>query len=341
MSKLLLIDGNAILHRAFHAIPPLTTPNQEPINAVYGFVSILLNVIQNLKPTHLAVCFDEKEKTFRHIEFPEYQSQRPPTHDDLSSQFGKARDFLKASNIPIYSKSGFEADDVIGTIATKAANMEDRGVKPERKNENRSMKFDRTSEFNNQSSFQSSDIKHQTSFNEIVIITGDRDILQLVDDKKNIKLFMPVGGLSNGKIYGEAETIERMGVPPSQIVDLKALTGDSSDNYFGVRGIGPKTAINLLQCYVTLKQIYKNLDKISEKVREKLIKGEKDAQMSYKLATIVKDVPVKIDFDEMDKWNLGSNEVLKLFQEFGFKTLTQRIISVSKKIDDEKQGNLF
>jgi len=309
MSKLLLIDGNAILHRAFHAIPPLTTPNQEPINAVYGFVSILLNVIQNLKPTHLAVCFDEKEKTFRHIEFPEYQSQRPPTHDDLSSQFGKARDFLKASNIPIYSKSGFEADDVIGTIAEQCAKSQNHISKPR--------------------------------IDEAVIITGDRDILQLVDDKKNIKLFMPVGGLSNGKIYGEAETIERMGVPPSQIVDLKALTGDSSDNYFGVRGIGPKTAINLLQCYVTLKQIYKNLDKISEKVREKLIKGEKDAQMSYKLATIVKDVPVKIDFDEMNKWNLGSTAVIKLFQEFGFKTLTERIKLVSKKIGLEKQTGLF
>ncbi len=299
MNKLLLVDGNAILHRAFHAIPPLTTPEQEPINAVYGFVSILLNVIQNLKPTHLAVCFDEKEKTFRNKLLPAYQSQRPPTHDDLLSQFGKVRDFLKVAGVPIYSKSGFEADDVIGTIADKS------------------------------------------KMDEVVIITGDRDILQLVDDKKNIKLFMPVGGLSNGKIFGEAETIGRMGVPPSQIVDLKALTGDSSDNYFGVRGIGPKTAINLLQCYVTLKQVYKNLDKISENVREKLIKGEKDAQMSYKLATIVKDVPIEIDFDETDKWNLGSSDVLKLFQEFGFKTLTQRIISVSKKIEDEKQESLF
>lgn len=299
MSKLVLIDGNAILHRAFHAIPALTTPREEPINAVYGFVSILLNVIQNLKPTHLAVCFDEKEKTFRHIEFPAYQSQRPPTHDDLSSQFGKTRDFLTAAGIPIYSKSGFEADDAIGTIA------------------------------------------NESKMDEVVIITGDRDILQLVDDKKNIKLFMPIGGLSNGKIYGEAETVERMGVSPELIPDLKGLIGDPSDNYKGVAGIGPVTAIKLLNEFGSIDGIYKNLSKVPEKVREKLIKGEKDAQMSNKLATIIKDVPIKINFTEMDKWNFGSNEVLKLFQDFGFKTLSQRIISVSKKIDDEKQTSLF
>lgn len=299
MSKLLLIDGNAIMHRAFHAIPSLTTPENEPINAVYGFVSILLNVIQNLKPSHIAVCFDEKEKTFRNDLLPSYQSQRPPTHDDLISQFGKVREFLKVAGIPIYSKSGFEADDAIGTIAEKS------------------------------------------KMDEVVIITGDRDILQLVDDKKNIKLFMPVGGLSNGKIYGEIETRERMGVVPDLIPDLKGLIGDPSDNYKGVVGIGPVTAIKLLNEFGSIDGIYKHLDRVSVRVRDKLKRGEKDAEMSHKLATIIKDVPIKINFGEMDKWNLGSNDVLKLFQGFGFKTLSQRIISVSKNIEEEKQTSLF
>src|SRR4030043_1129587 len=141
MRKLVLIDGNAILHRAYHALPPLTAKSGEPINAVYGLVSMLLRVIQDLKPTRIAVSFDEKEPTFRHKAVPSYQAQRPPTHADLSSQFEKAKNFLSAAGIPIYSKPGFEADDVIGTIAKKADG-------------------------------------------EVIIITGDRDQLQLVDDKK-------------------------------------------------------------------------------------------------------------------------------------------------------------
>src|SRR3990167_2925065 len=138
MSKLVLIDGNAILHRAYHALPPLTTPNKEPINAVYGFVTMLLKVIADLKPTHLAVAFDRKEPTFRHKEFKDYQAQRPETHADLISQFAKAQKVVQAFGIPIYDKAGFEADDVIGTIAQKAKTK------------------------------------------EVVIVTGDRDLLQLI-----------------------------------------------------------------------------------------------------------------------------------------------------------------
>lgn len=299
MTKLLLVDGNAIMHRAFHAIPPLTTPKQEPINAVYGFVSILLNVIQNLRPTHITICFDEKEKTFRNELLPAYQSQRPPTHDDLISQFDKAREFLKVAKIPVYSMGGYEADDVIGTIAD------------------------------------------QSKMDEVVIITGDRDILQLVDDKKNIKLFMPVGGLSNGKIYGEKETVERLGVVPKLIPDYKGLVGDASDNYFGVAGIGPKTAINLLNQFGNFQGIYKNLSKIPEKLKEKLENGRQGAELSYKLATIIRDVPVKFDFDAMGNWKVDSQDVLKLFSEFGFNTLTKRIQEVGKNIESEKQTSLF
>lgn len=303
MNKLVIIDGNALMHRAFHAIPPLATPRGEPINAVYGLVSILLNIIQNLKPTHLTVCFDEREKTFRSKLLPTYQSQRPATHDDLSSQFAKARNFLKSANILVYSKTGFEADDVIGTIASS---------------------------------------NQRLAISETVIVTGDRDILQLVDDKKNTKLFMPIGGLANGKIFTEKETVERMGVVPSQIPDLKALIGDASDNYFGVAGIGPVTAIKLLEQYKSIDNIYTHLSEITPKIREKLEVDKDNAMLSLKLATIDCNVPLEFDFKQMEKWKLDTPGVVKLFtEEFGFKTLTARIKSVGQKLEEEKQGSLF
>lgn len=301
--KLVIFDGNALMHRAFHALPPLTTTSGEPINAVYGLISMLINIVENLKPTHIIFCFDEKEKTFRNELLPTYQSQRPETAGELISQFSKARDFLKSVNIPVYSKSGFEADDVIGTIATI--------------------------------------VTDKRLIDEVVIVTGDRDILQLVDDTKNIKLFMPIGGLSNGKIFTEKETLERMGVGPSLIPDYKALVGDPSDNYFGISGIGPKTATNLLTQYKSLANVYKHIEDIPEKLKLKLSSGKDSSDLSYKLATIVKDVPINFKIDDSKDWDLISDKVLNLFQNYGFKTLTARIKALGKKIEDEKQGNLF
>lgn len=300
MSKLVIVDGHAIMHRAFHAMPPLTTRSGEPINAVYGLVSMFLRIVQDLKPSAIAVCFDEKEKTFRHKEFGSYQSQRPPTHNDLSSQFGKARDFFKAANVPVYSKPGFEADDVIATICEKSD-------------------------------------KEDTK----VVVTGDRDLLQLVDDKKNTMLYMPVLGLSNAKLYNEKEALARMGVPPYLIPDYKALVGDPSDNYPGVTGIGPKTAEKLLKDYGGVDNIFAHLDKIEPKVRKKLESGKSEAKLFHRLATVVKDVPIEIDFPQMERWKIDSRNVLKLFEDFGFKTLSDRIKKVGEDIDKEKQGALF
>ncbi len=307
MSKLVLIDSMAILFRAYHAMPPLTTRAGEPINAVYGLISMLLRVIQDLKPTHLAFAFDEKEKTFRQKEFIEYQSQRGETPEDLSPQFQKAKDFTKALGISYYSMPGFEADDVIGTIVEKAQRT---------KNE-----------------------KHK--FDEVVIVTGDRDMLQLVDDSKNIKLYMPIKGLSDAKLFGKLETLERMGVGPKLIADYKGLVGDVSDNYKGIPGIGPKTAINLLNEFGSFEGIFQNLAKIPEKTREKLINDKKSGEMSYHLAKIIKEVPIKIDFENMKNWKLDSDKVLGLFEEYGFRTLTKRVKEVGKQIVDEKQGSLF
>lgn len=302
--KLIIFDGNAIMYRGFHALPPLTTKSGEPINAVYGLISMLINIVENLKPTHIIFCFDEKEKTFRNELLPTYQSQRPETPSDLIPQFQKARDFLKSVNIPVYSISGYEADDVIGTIASQYKVLSNR-------------------------------------YKELIIVTGDRDILQIVDDEKNIKLFMPIGGLSNGKIFAEKETTERMGVKPNQIPDYKALVGDPSDNYFGIAGIGPKTASSLLAKYKTLDGIYEHISEIPEKLQTKLLEGKESAYLSYKLATIVRDVPIEIDIDGSNKWDLVSENVLKLFDEYGFKTLTARIKKLGEQIEKEKQGSLF
>lgn len=315
MSKLLIIDGHAIMHRAFHAIPPLATPKGEPINAVHGLVSMLLKIIQDIKPTSITVAFDEKAPTFRNKLLPTYQSQRPPMVDDLSGQFEKVKAFLSAAGIPTYSLPGYEADDVIGTIVSEAAKI-------------RSKLKILNSEFQ--------------IFDETIIVTGDKDQLQLVDDALGIKLYMPIGGLVNGRLFGEKETIERIGVGPNQIPDLKALIGDQSDNYKGVAGIGPVTAINLLAKYNSINNIYDHLDEISPNVRRKLEAGKTDAELSFRLATIVRDVPIKFDFPQMKKWNLSSPDVITLFEkDFGFRTLTDRIKKIGKQTDDEKQGVLF
>ena len=303
MGKLIIVDGNAMMYRAFHAMPSLMTKDGEPINAVHGLVSMFLKIIQDLNPESFIVAFDEKEKTFRQIELPTYQAQRPPMPEELSTQFDKARDFLKAAKIPVYSAKGYEADDVIGTIATEAAGKEIN--------------------------------------DEVVIVTGDRDILQLVDDKKKIMLYMPIAGLSNAKLFSEKETFERMGVLPKQIPDYKALVGDASDNYFGVPRVGPKTASNLLAKYKTFENIYKNLSDLPEKLRQKLEQGRDSAQQSYKLATIVKDVPIEVDFGETKSWDIDSNDAIKLFETFGFKTLTERVKKIGKELDERNQGSLF
>jgi len=299
MSKLVLIDGNAILHRAYHAMPPLTTKKGEPVGAVHGFISMLLRVIQDLKPTHIAVAFDRKEPTFRHEEYEPYQAHRPEMDKDLVPQFDKAKEVVKTFGIPIYDKVGFEADDVIGTLAKQA----------------------------------------EKKVEEVIIVTGDRDILQLVSDRT--KVYLPIRGLSEAKLMGEKEVVEKMGVEPSQIDDYKALVGDPSDNYPGVPGIGPKTAAKLLSEYRTLKDIYQNLEKIPAPIAAKLEKGRELAKISQRLAEIVTDVPVKLDLKDADDWGVDRKEVLDLFARFGFKTLTKRVKKIGEEIKKERQMRLI
>lgn len=301
MNRLIIFDGNAILHRAFHALPPMSTPNEEPINAVYGLVGMLFKVITDLSPTHLCFAFDTKEPTFRNELYLEYQTNRAETASELIGQFDKARECVEAFNIPFYEKPGFEADDVIGTI--------------------------------------SHSLESDENVQEIIVVTGDRDMLQLVSPK--VTLYMPQGGLQAGKRYSREETLERMGVYPEFIVDYKALVGDPSDNYKGVPGVGPKTAINLINQYGHLDNIYKNLDILAPKIKEKLTVNRESAYLSLKLATIVNSVPVDFKLENMNKWVVDSNDVMTLFASYGFKTLTRRAQEVASLIHLSKQQTLL
>lgn len=320
MSKLVLIDGNAVLHRAYHALPPLATKKGEPINAVYGLVSMLLRVIMDLKPSHIAVAFDRPEPTFRQKEFPKYQAQRPPLDKDLSSQFAKAKDVFAAMNIPVYEMPGYEADDLLATLARRAtAELDKNKDKPRKSGARRS----------------------SAQIGEVVIVTGDRDILQLVDDDKRISVYLPRKGLTDARLMREVDVVEKLGVKPRQIPDYKALVGDPSDNYPGVAGIGPKTAISLLKEFGTLENIYKNIEKIKSPIKDKLIEGGKNAFLFLKLARIVSNVDLNASLEDAKKWQVDSPQLLSLFSEFGFKTLTQRVKDVGKQIVSENQTSLF
>jgi len=298
MRRLILIDGHAILHRAYHALPPLTTSDGRQVNAVFGFISMLLRVIADLKPDHLVVTFDRPKPTFRKQLYVGYQSKRPKMDSDLVPQIEIVHKVLQEMNIPVFEMDGYEADDVIGTIVEKLKNEKI----------------------------------------EVIIVTGDRDILQLVSDK--VKVYMPIKGLSESKLYGEKEVEEKFGIKPSQMVDYKALIGDQSDNYPGVPGIGPKTASALLLHFHTLEELYQHLSEINnEKVRKRLAENAEAAGMAKKLATIVTDVPLVIEIEKCRTPNFEKPNIYKIFEDLEFRSLIPRLTRYTEeetKINDHK-----
>lgn len=287
MNRLVLIDGNAALHRAYHSIPPMRDPKDRQVNAVYGFAAMLIKIVADLKPSHIAVAFDRAAPTFRKLMFAGYQSKRPKMDDDLSSQIDIVHELLHAFAIPTYEHDGFEADDVIGTIAQKYKEVE-----------------------------------------QIVIVTGDRDILQLVRDEK-VLVYMPTKGLSEGRLYSEVDVKDRLGVAPKEIPDYKAFAGDSSDNYPGVPGIGPKSAISFIADFGSVENLYKHLEqasnKYSEGVMKKLRDGKDSAFLSKDLATIRTNAPV--DFKEKDcrYVSLDTPDVHAMLAALSFPSLMKRI----------------
>lgn len=285
----LLVDGSAIVHRAYHALPRFSSSQGNPTGAVHGFFSMLFKVIQNLSPNRIAIAFDRPKPTFRQLMYAGYQAQRPKMEGELSSQFKMIIAILKDAKIPTYAVDGFEADDVLGTL----------------------------SEYSN---------KHGIF---TYIVTGDRDILQLVDD--DTRVLMPVKGITEVSIFDADKVREKYGINPSQIVELKALMGDASDNYPGVSGVGPKTASILINEYQTIENIYKNIDKIAlknEKLATRLVDGHEACMTALKLAKIVTDVPFSFDIKDCSLSNVDANGLKKAFETYEFKTLPKRVDEV-------------
>ncbi len=289
MNRLVLIDGNAILHRAYHAIPPMRAPDGTPVNAVYGFASMLVKLLHDLRPSHIAVAFDRPAPTFRKQLYGEYQGTRPEMEADLSIQISIVHDMAKAFSVSVYELDGYEADDILGTISTQAATH---GIE------------------------------------QVVIVTGDRDILQLVDDER-ILVFMPVKGLSEAKLYDSKAVVERLGVTPKQLIDYKALAGDASDNYPGVPGVGPKTAVDLVHKYETVEGIYAALmsgnTDLKESIKTKLTQGKESAFLSKTLATIKKDVPIDIDWHRLVFTTLATPDGVDMLSKLQFHSLLKRV----------------
>jgi len=342
MKRLLLIDGHAILHRAFHALPPLTTSNGTPVNAVYGFVRMLLKVIDDLKPTHLAVCFDRPEPTFREKIFAGYQAQRPKMEEELVSQVDLVKKVVRTMKIPIYEKAGYEADDIIGSLAVQAAEVAHENLRDPL------LARDKTQVVHHligavseaiSANFVGSPPPACPPVFETIIVTGDKDILQLVNEKT--KVYMLIKGLSMAKLFGAKEVKEKYGIEPKQMVDYKALVGDPSDNYPGVKGVGPRTAAELLKCFGTLERIYDKINSfqslfrkdekthvhqfVNERVFKALKQDKERADLAKKLAKIVTDAPVKLDLEKARLGKLDKPEVRKLFSRLEFKSLIPRL----------------
>ncbi len=292
----LIIDSHAVLHRAYHAMPPLTNKKGEPIGAVYGYFSVLISTLKEIKPEKLAVCFDYPAPTFRHEQYFAYQAKRPPMEDKLASQINKTWSLVKEAKIARFKKSGFEADDLAGTLAKKSR------------------------------------------AEKVYILTGDKDLMQLVDQKTNLLLMQRQ--MSKFTIVNPLEVKNILGVLPNQVVDYKGLAGDSSDNYPGVPGVGPKTTLTLLSEFKTFKKVYQNLDKLPESLQKKLKAGKDAGELSLKLAKIINKVPFKIKHQQL-AWKDDKIEGLKeILGKEGFKSLVGRIeknFGLEEKINYQQQ----
>jgi DNA polymerase-1 len=306
VSKLILIDGHAILHRAYHAFPmTLTTRRGELVNAVYGFTRMLLTVIDQQKPEYIATAFDTATPSFRKEKYIGYQAKRPQMDLELKDQIERVKQVVRSLNIPIFEVPGFEADDVIGTLVVKATK---------------------------------SKIKNQKSKLEIVIVTGDKDLFQLI--KPGVIVMTPGRGVGESELFDEEKVKQYLGVRPDQIIDYKALVGDPSDNYPGVNGIGPKTAIELLKNFQNLDNIYEHLNKIEPKLRDKLREEKDEAYLSKLLATIVTKTPVKLKFKKCRVADYDREKVKKLFEELEFRSLLNKLPGIEEPLTNE-QTKLF
>ncbi len=285
MKKLLLIDANSIIHRSFHALPPFTTPEGRPSGAIYGIASILLRLWREDRPDYVAALFDRPEPTFRDKIYAEYKAQRPPAPSELVQQIIEAHHLFAAFGITTFEKPGFEADDLIATLAVHFKDAPDI---------------------------------------QVVILTGDRDTLQLVEgDKLVVQVFNT--GISDTTIYDEAAVIAKYnGLTPTQLVDYKALVGDSSDNIKGVPGIGPKTGTELIKRFGTVKNMFEHLSE-DAKLQQKFGAYKKDAELSRELVILEKNAPIEIPELEALRPYPTTNGAEEYFIAMGFSTLVKRL----------------
>lgn len=295
LKRLVIIDSHALIHRAYHALPPLTSKGGKLVNAVYGFLLVFLKALKDLNPDYVAAAFDLPKPTFRDELYEEYKATRVKTPADLSSQIPEVKRILQSFGIRFYEKEGFEADDIIGTIAKLAKRKQ---IYPKI---------------------------------ESVIVTGDLDTLQLVDSQT--KVYTLRKGVKDTIIYDEKLVKQRYDLAPSQLSDFRALKGDPSDNIPGVPGIGEKTAIKLIKEYQTLENLYNNLEKgeIPEKIKEKLREFKDQAFFSKILSEIKIDVPMEFNLEECHLRNYDKESAKKILEEFGFRSLIDRIDELERE----------
>jgi len=318
---LVLIDSHALIHRAFHALPPLTTKKGERVNAVYGFILVLMKVLKELRPDYVAAAFDLQGPTFRHKEFEAYKATRVKAPDELYAQIGRVKEVVSAFGIPIYEKAGFEADDIIGTLADK--------------------------------------VKGEKLKVKSVIVTGDNDTLQLIDDRTFVYTLRK--GVKDTVLYNEKMVVERYGLNPLQMPDYRGLKGDPSDNIPGVPGIGEKTAAELLKEYGTIEEMYEKIEKLrvkskklevkdkspasapadakalagkkatagKEKLFDKLLENKDQAIFSKYLATIKRDVLLDFKLSDAKFGDYNLEKIKNLFKELDFFSLINRLAELS------------
>ncbi len=297
VQKILLVDGYAMMFRSFYAVKFQPMFEGKTVNAVYGCTTTLFQALETFNPEAVIVAFDAPEKTFRHEADSDYKAQREAAPDEFIAQIPLVFELIEAFGIPTLIKPGFEADDIIGTIAHKAANQN----------------IDAT------------------------ILSGDLDFLQLISDKIHLAKF-------NGKtpdIYDRAKTVEKLGIEPEQIIDYKAICGDSSDNYKGVQGVGPKGAVKLLTQYKTLDGIYTHLEELPVKLRAKFEEHKSYAYHCQHLATISLTVPTEYNFPK-EVYDINYQTLIPFLEKIGFKSLVTRAKNLNNKIDQTitKEPNL-
>jgi len=282
--RLIIIDGNSLINRAFYALPDLITKEGIHTNGVFGFIKMINKIQEEYKPEYLSVAFDLKAPTFRHLEYKEYKGHRKKMPSELAQQMPIIKEVLDAYKIHRTELEGFEADDLIGTIAKLSA---------------------------------------ENDF-EVIIVTGDKDALQLVSP--NITVMITRKGISNLEVYDREMVQEKFGVTPEQIIDFKGLVGDKSDNIPGVPGVGEKTATKLLNEFDTIEEIIMNVDDISSKrIKEKIQENTEVAMLSKRLATIIIDIPLDIDLEELKILSPDNDKLIELFKKYEFTSLIKTL----------------